>query len=60
MHDVVKFFRTNPQAFALFMVCLILGLGTFLAVIFGLISVGSTTTNGEPSGAALALQALVA
>jgi hypothetical protein len=47
---LVKFFRANPQVFALVVICLVLGLGTFLAVIFGLISSGSTTTNGEPSG----------
>jgi hypothetical protein len=58
MHDVVKFFRSNPQAFALLIVCLILGLGTFLVVLLGLINAGSTTTNGEPSGAITALLAL--
>jgi hypothetical protein len=50
MRAVVKFFRANPQAFALFLVCLILGVGTFLAVMFGLLSAGSTTTSGEPAG----------
>jgi hypothetical protein len=55
---MVKFFRSNPQALALLVICLVLGLGTFLAVIFGLISAGSTTTNGEPSGVILALHAI--
>jgi hypothetical protein len=50
VHDVIKFFRANPQALALLVVCLILGLGTFLVVMFGLISAGSTTTTGEPEG----------
>ncbi len=50
MHEVVKFLRSNPQALALFLVCLILGLGTFLAVVLGVFSAGSTMTNGEPSG----------
>jgi len=60
MQGLVKFFRANPQAFALFLVCLILGLGTFLAVMFGLLSAGSTTTNGEPSGLILVLHGLLA
>ncbi len=49
MQDVVKFFRANPQAFVLLLICIVLGLGTFLAVVFGLVSSGSTTTTGEPS-----------
>jgi hypothetical protein len=50
MHDVLKFFRTNPQALALLVICLVLGLGTFIAVMVGLISAGSSTTTGEPDG----------
>ena len=62
MRDVVKFFRSNPQALALLLVCLILGVGTFLVVILGLVSANSVRTNGEPSGAILTIltiQALV-
>jgi hypothetical protein len=55
MHDVVKYFRANPQVFALLVICLVLGLGTFLIVMFGLISANSTTTTGEPSGVIAAL-----
>jgi hypothetical protein len=51
MRDIMKFFRANPQVFVLLVVCVVLGLGTFLAVVFGLISAGTNTTNGEPSGA---------
>jgi hypothetical protein len=47
----MRFFRSNPQAFALLLICVVLGVGTFLAVVFGLISSGSTTTTGEPTGA---------
>jgi hypothetical protein len=60
MHDLVKFFRANPQALALLLVCLILGLGTFLAVIIALLTAGSTTTDGEPSGLILAAHLLLA
>lgn len=50
MHELVKFFRGNPQALALLVICLLLGLGTFLAVVLGLLTAGSSTTTGEPSG----------
>jgi len=49
MHDVVRYFRANPQVFALVAICVVLGLGTFVAVIIALIASGSTTTTGEPS-----------
>jgi hypothetical protein len=51
MRELMRFFRSNPQAFALLLICVVLGVGTFLAVVFGLISSGSTTTTGEPTGA---------
>ena len=58
MRDVVKFFRANPQVFVLLLICVVLGLGTFLAVVFGLIAAGPTANNtGEPSGAILGLHA---
>jgi hypothetical protein len=50
VREMVAFFRQNPQVFVLLVICLVLGLGTFLAVVFGLITAGSTQTNGEPSG----------
>jgi hypothetical protein len=50
MNEVRKFFRANPQVLVLLLICLILGLGTFLAVVFGLLSAKSGTTTGEPSG----------
>ena len=54
--DVGKFFRANPQVFVLLLICLVLGLGTFLAVLFGLITAGPESTNsGEPSGAIIGL-----
>jgi len=50
MHEVRQFLRANPQVLLLLIICLVLGLGTFLAVAFGLLTAGSTKTNGEPSG----------
>ena len=57
MRDVVKFVRANPQAFVLLVICVVLGLGTFLAVLFGLITASPGTNAGEPSGAVLAAHA---
>jgi hypothetical protein len=57
MRDVVKFFRANPQVFVLLLICVILGLGTFLAVLFGLVTSSPGTNTGEPSGAILASHA---
>ncbi len=50
MRALLAFFRANPQVLVLLLVCIVLGLGTFLAVIFGLVTAGSRTTSGEPSG----------
>jgi hypothetical protein len=55
MRDVVKFFRANPQVFVLLVICIVLGLGTFLAVLFGLVTAKPGTNSGEPSGAILGL-----
>lgn len=56
MHNLVKYFRANPQVFLLLVICLVLGIGTFVVVIIALISSGSTTTTGEPTGVIVALQ----
>lgn len=50
MRDLAKFFRGNPQALVLLVICLVLGLGTFIAVIVALITSGSDATTGDPSG----------
>jgi hypothetical protein len=60
MHDLRQFFRENPQVLLLLLICLILGLGTFLAVLFGLASSGPGHASGEPSGALMFPRALLA
>ena len=60
MRDVTNFLRANPQVAVLMVVCVVLGLGTFLAVIIALATAGSSTTDGDPGGAVLAVQALAA
>ena len=57
MRGVVAFFRANPQVLVLLVICLVLGLGTFLVVVFGIVSAHSTRTTGEPSGAIISLLA---
>ena len=59
MREVARFLRANPQVLVLLLICLILGLGTFLAVLFGLVSAHSSTTSGEPNGALTLLNALL-
>jgi hypothetical protein len=54
MQEVIKFLRANPQVFLLVVISLVLGIGTFLAVIFGLLTAPSDQTTGDPSGAVLA------
>lgn len=58
MPDLRRFFRANPQVLVLLIICLVLGIGTFMAVLLGLLGAGSTTTNGEPSGLILAVHAV--
>jgi hypothetical protein len=60
VRGLTEFFRANPQVLILLVICVVLGLGTFIAVLFGVASSGSTTTNGYPSDAILGLHALLA
>ena len=60
MKPLVSYFRENPQVFILVVVCLVLGIGTFLAVLVALVAAGSDTTTGEPSGSIGLLHALSA
>jgi hypothetical protein len=55
---VREFFRANPQVLVLLVVCLVLGIGTFVAVLIALATAGSDQTTGEPSGAILGAHAL--
>ncbi|MBV9809127.1 MAG: hypothetical protein JO286_18215 [Solirubrobacterales bacterium] len=58
LRAVTTYMRVNPQVFVLLVICLVLGLGTFLAVVFGLLTAGSDQTTGEPSGAVLGVHLL--
>ena len=58
MQAIIKFLRANPQALALLVICIVLGIGTFIAVIVALLMSGSGQTTGEPSGVILGAQAV--
>jgi hypothetical protein len=57
MQAVIKFLRANPQALALLIICVVLGIGTFIAVIVALLSTPGGQTTGEPSGVILGAHA---
>jgi hypothetical protein len=49
MRAISKFFRANPQAFVLLVICIVLGLGTFIAVLIAIAQSGGETPV-YPSG----------
>ena len=56
MRGLIAYFRENPQVFVLLVICVVLGLGTFIAVIIALVTAPTDQTTGEPSGAILSAQ----
>jgi hypothetical protein len=56
---MVQFFRANPQALILLIICIVLGLGTFVAVLISLAQHSNGSLNGEPSGVIDMVGALV-
>ena len=58
MQAVIKFLRANPQAFVLLIICVVLGIGTFIAVIIALLTAPSDQTTGEPGGAITVMHAV--
>jgi hypothetical protein len=49
MRAVTRFLRANPQAFVLLVICVVLGLGTFIAVLIAIAQSGGGTPV-YPSG----------
>jgi hypothetical protein len=60
MQGVIKFLRANPQALVLLVICVVLGLGTFIAVLIALASSPSGQTTGDPEGVILGARAALA
>jgi hypothetical protein len=50
MRALTKFFRENPQALVLLIISVVLGLGTFIAVLIAIAGSGNSTPTGEPEG----------
>lgn len=50
VHPMRQFMRENPQVLILLLICVILGIGTFVAVLVGLVGAGGGTVSGEPAG----------
>lgn len=59
VRGVATFLRENPQVLILLIICVMLGLGTFVVVLLGVASSGSTTTNGYPQDVILGAHALL-
>jgi hypothetical protein len=58
MHGMIDFFRRNPQALALLIICLLLGAGTFIAVLISIVSSSNHSGPGYPNGLVTAFQTL--
>jgi hypothetical protein len=59
VRGLAEYFRANPQVFILLVICVVLGLGTFIAVLVALATAGSSGgPTGEPSGVISVAQAL--
>jgi hypothetical protein len=58
MHDLVEFLRRNPQALALLIICVVLGIGTFIAVLVSLAASPNHSGPGYPSGVLSGFQTL--
>ena len=56
MKKVREFFRANPQAFLLLVICLVLGIGSFIAIVISIATSGGQNT-GEPEGLVRTLHA---
>jgi hypothetical protein len=59
VQPLIRFFRANPQVFVLAVICVVLGLGTFIAVLIAIAGSGSGTPTGEPSGVIAPFAALL-
>jgi hypothetical protein len=58
MQAVIRFLRANPQVGLLLVICVVLGLGTFIAVLIALVTAPTDQTTGEPSGVIAVAQTL--
>ncbi len=55
MRELMRFLQANPQAAILLAICLVLGLGTLVAVLVALLSSGATPAPSHVAAGTLAL-----
>ncbi len=51
--DAIRFLRANPQAAILLFICIVLGLGTMIAVLIAVGGSSSTTGASYPDGSVI-------
>lgn len=60
MHDVIQFLKQNPQAAILLAICIVLGLGTLIALMIASLGPGADTgSSGGDAGVVMALGGLI-
>jgi hypothetical protein len=55
MRDLRRYLLANPQVLVLLVICVVLGIGTFIAVLIGIVGSGSTSVSGDPTGSSLGI-----
>jgi hypothetical protein len=59
MRDILQFLRANPQAMILLVICVVLGFGTLIALMFGLLASGpAPASNNSDAGVIVVFQVL--
>jgi hypothetical protein len=59
MRDIVQFLRANPQATILLAICLVLGLGTLIALVIGILTTGPKAASSNSDAGVVLLYRLV-
>ena len=59
VRGLTDYFKANPQVFILLVICVVLGLGTFIAVLVAVAGSGTTSGPGYPSGVLLGARAVL-
>jgi hypothetical protein len=55
MRDIVHFLRANPQAAILLAICIVLGLGTLVALMIGLLASGPAPASSNSDAGVIGL-----
>jgi hypothetical protein len=55
VRSALNYMRSNPQAAVLLFICVVLGLGTFFAVLISLLGSGGGQSTGDPDGSSIGI-----